>query len=127
MAWAAGKQSGRLEFGLGWYIVSCPWLKALLVSAGNFAFYHRGRLPTWNASNGLRLFSQRSMGGVGARSRDMGRGHCGAVAEDTLRRTTHMAMDGGVVRRFLREVRTYLRHDSVCVELLVGELARPRR
>jgi len=37
----------------------CPWLKALLVRVGNFTLYHLARLPTRDASNGLRLFSRR--------------------------------------------------------------------
>jgi hypothetical protein len=37
----------------------CPWLKAVLVCAGNFTLYHVARLPTHDASNGFRLFSRR--------------------------------------------------------------------
>ncbi len=37
----------------------CPWLKAVLVRAGNFSLYHLARLPTHDASNGFRLFARR--------------------------------------------------------------------
>ncbi len=43
----------------GGSMVGCPWLKALLVRAGNFTLYHFARLPTRDASNGFRLFSRR--------------------------------------------------------------------
>ena len=43
----------------GGSMVDCPWLKALLVRAGNFTLYHIARLPTHDASNGFRLFSRR--------------------------------------------------------------------
>jgi glycosyltransferase involved in cell wall biosynthesis len=43
----------------GGSMVGCPWLKALLVRAGNFTLYHLARLPTRDATNGFRLFSRR--------------------------------------------------------------------
>ena len=42
-------------------MVGCPWLKAVLVRAGNFTLYHLARLPTHDASNGFRLFSRRAV------------------------------------------------------------------
>ncbi len=47
------------RFMPGGSMVGCPWLKALLVRAGNFTLYHFARLPTHDASNGFRLFSRR--------------------------------------------------------------------
>jgi dolichol-phosphate mannosyltransferase len=49
------------RFMPGGSMVGCPWLKAMLVRAGNFTLYHLARLPTHDASNGFRLFSQRAM------------------------------------------------------------------
>ena len=49
------------RFMAGGSMVGCPWLKALLVRAGNFTLYHLARLPTRDASNGFRLFSRRTM------------------------------------------------------------------
>lgn len=46
------------RFMAGGSMVGCPWLKALLVRTGNFTLYHLARLPTRDASNGFRLFSQ---------------------------------------------------------------------
>ena len=46
------------RFIRGGNMANCPWLKALLVRAGNFTLYHLARLPTRDASNGLRLFSR---------------------------------------------------------------------
>ena len=37
----------------------CPWLKAVLVRTAAFFMYHIARVPTRDASNGLRLFSRR--------------------------------------------------------------------
>jgi dolichol-phosphate mannosyltransferase len=37
----------------------CPWLKATLVRTSAFALHYLGRLPTYDPSNGLRLFSRR--------------------------------------------------------------------
>src|SRR5690606_20940468 len=47
------------RFMPGGSMVGCPWLKALLVRAGNFTLYHVARLPVHDASNGFRLFSRR--------------------------------------------------------------------
>ncbi len=47
------------RFMPGGSMVGCPWLKAVLVRAGNFTLYHLGRLPTRDATNGFRLFSRR--------------------------------------------------------------------
>ncbi len=47
------------RFMSGGSMVGCPWLKAVLVRVGNFTLYHLARLPTRDASNGLRLFSRR--------------------------------------------------------------------
>jgi dolichol-phosphate mannosyltransferase len=49
------------RFMAGGSMVGCPWLKALLVRAGNFTLYHLARLPTHDASNGFRLFSRRAV------------------------------------------------------------------
>jgi len=42
-------------------MVGCPWLKAVLVRAGNFTLYRLAKLPTRDSSNGFRLFSRRVM------------------------------------------------------------------
>ena len=47
------------RFMAGGSMIGCPWLKAVLVRAGNFTLYHLARLPTHDASNGFRLFSRR--------------------------------------------------------------------
>jgi glycosyltransferase involved in cell wall biosynthesis len=47
------------RFMPGGSMKGCPWLKAVLVRAGNFTLRHLARLPTYDASNGFRLFSQR--------------------------------------------------------------------
>jgi len=47
------------RFMPGGSMVGCPWLKAVLVRVGNFTLFHLARLPTRDASNGLRLFSRR--------------------------------------------------------------------
>jgi dolichol-phosphate mannosyltransferase len=47
------------RFMPGGSMVGCPWLKAVLVRAGNFTLYHLARVPTRDASNGFRLFSRR--------------------------------------------------------------------
>ncbi|MGH6728097.1 MAG: glycosyltransferase [Pseudolabrys sp.] len=49
------------RFMAGGSMVGCPWLKALLVYAGNFTLYHLARVPTRDASSGFRLFSRRTM------------------------------------------------------------------
>jgi dolichol-phosphate mannosyltransferase len=47
------------RFMPGGGMVGCPWLKAVLVRAGNSTLHHLGRVPTRDASNGFRLFSRR--------------------------------------------------------------------
>jgi len=47
------------RFMAGGSMVGCPWLKAVLVRTGSFTLRHIARLPANDASNGLRLFSQR--------------------------------------------------------------------
>ena len=42
-------------------MVGCPWLKAVLVRAGNFTLYRLAKLPTRDSSNGFRMFSRRVM------------------------------------------------------------------
>jgi dolichol-phosphate mannosyltransferase len=49
------------RFMPGGSMVNCPFLKALLVRAGNFTLHHLARLPTHDASNGFRLFSRRTV------------------------------------------------------------------
>ena len=49
------------RFMPGGGMVGCPWLKAVLVRAGNVTLYRLARLPTRDASNGFRLFSRRVM------------------------------------------------------------------
>lgn len=47
------------RFMPGGSMVGCPWLKALFVRTGNWVLRHMARIPTHDASNGLRLFSRR--------------------------------------------------------------------
>jgi glycosyltransferase involved in cell wall biosynthesis len=47
------------RFMPGGSMMDCPWLKATLVRCANFTLYHLACLPTRDASNGFRLFSQR--------------------------------------------------------------------
>jgi dolichol-phosphate mannosyltransferase len=47
------------RFMPGGSMVGCPWLKAVLVRAGNSTLHYLARLPTRDASNGFRLFSRR--------------------------------------------------------------------
>ena len=47
------------RFMPGGSMVGCPWLKATLVRIGAFTLRHVARLPTRDASNGLRLFTRR--------------------------------------------------------------------
>ena len=49
-------RGGRME--------GCPWLKAVLVRVSSFTLYHVARLPTHDATNGLRLFSRRLLHSV---------------------------------------------------------------
>jgi len=57
-------------------MIDCPWLKAVLVRAGNFTLYHLARLPTRDASNGLRLFSRRAIDEIAVES---DRGFCYSI------------------------------------------------
>lgn len=47
------------RFVAGGRMVGCPWLKATLVRSSAFTLHWIARLPTRDASNGLRLFSRR--------------------------------------------------------------------
>jgi glycosyltransferase involved in cell wall biosynthesis len=47
------------RFIAGGCMTDCPWLKALLVRTSAFFMYHVARVPSHDASNGLRLFSRR--------------------------------------------------------------------
>ena len=40
-------------------MTGCPWLKAVLVRTANFTLHHIARVPTYDASNGFRMFSRR--------------------------------------------------------------------
>ena len=39
----------------------CPWLKAVLVRSSAFTLHHLARLPTCDPTNGLRIFSRRTL------------------------------------------------------------------
>jgi len=56
------------RFMPGGSMVGCPWLKAVLVRAGNFTLRHLARLPTHDASNGFRLFSRRAVAEIAVES-----------------------------------------------------------
>ncbi|HKU37286.1 MAG TPA: glycosyltransferase [Polyangiales bacterium] len=45
----------------GGCMVGCPWLKSAMVRSSAFALHTFARLPAHDASNGLRLFSQRTL------------------------------------------------------------------
>ena len=47
------------RFMPGGSMKGCPWLKAFLVRSSAFVLHRVARLPTHDASNGFRLFSQR--------------------------------------------------------------------
>lgn len=47
----------------------CPWLKAALVRTGAFFLCHCARVPTRDATNGLRLFSRRVLDQIPIESR----------------------------------------------------------
>lgn len=47
------------RFMKGGRMVGCPWLKAFFVRLSAFVLYHVARLPTYDASNGFRMFSRR--------------------------------------------------------------------
>jgi dolichol-phosphate mannosyltransferase len=48
----------------GGKMVGCPWLKAAIVRGSAFVLCHLARVPTHDASNGFRLFSQRALQGL---------------------------------------------------------------
>lgn len=64
------------RFMAGGAMVGCPWLKNVLVRSANFTLYHIARLPTRDASNGLRLFSRRAIDGIAIES---DRGFCYSI------------------------------------------------
>jgi len=64
------------RFMPGGSMVGCPWLKAVLLRAGNFTLYHFARLPTRDASNGFRLFTRRVMDQIAVES---DRGFCYSI------------------------------------------------
>jgi hypothetical protein len=64
------------RFMPGGSMSGCPWLKAILVRAGNFSLYHVAQLPTRDASNGFRLFSRRMMDDIVIESN---RGFCYSI------------------------------------------------
>lgn len=47
------------RFMKGGCMKGAPWLKGMLCRWGNFVLRHLGRIPTHDASNGLRLFARR--------------------------------------------------------------------
>ena len=47
------------RFMKGGGMQGCPWLKAFLVRGCAYSLFYVGRVPTHDASNGLRLFSRR--------------------------------------------------------------------
>ena len=64
------------RFMPGGGMVGCPWLKAVLVRAGNFTLYHLGHLPTRDASNGFRLFARRVLDQIAI---ELDRGFCYSI------------------------------------------------
>lgn len=64
------------RFMPGGAMVGCPLIKAVLVRAGNFTLHHLARLPTTDASNGLRLFSRRVIDRIAVES---DRGFCYSI------------------------------------------------
>jgi dolichol-phosphate mannosyltransferase len=64
------------RFMAGGEMHGCPWLKAVLVRAANFTLYHLARLPTYDASNGFRLFSRRAISQIEIEST---RGFCYSI------------------------------------------------
>lgn len=52
------------RFTTGGRMEGCPWLKAMLVRTAAFTLHHFARLPTSDATNGFRLFSQRVLGQI---------------------------------------------------------------
>jgi dolichol-phosphate mannosyltransferase len=47
------------RFMSGGNMQGCPWLKAMLVRTAAFTLHHIARVPTQDATNGLRMFSRR--------------------------------------------------------------------
>jgi glycosyltransferase involved in cell wall biosynthesis len=47
------------RFMPGGCMVGCPWIKDILVRTAAFTLYHFARVPSRDASNGLRLFSRK--------------------------------------------------------------------
>src|SRR5262245_573883 len=64
------------RFMPGGTMVGCPLVKAMLVRVGNFTLRHLARLPTTDASNGLRLFSRRVIDRIAVES---DRGFCYSI------------------------------------------------
>ena len=56
------------RFMPGGAMIGCPLLKATLVRAASFTLHHLARVPTMDASNGLRLFSRRVIEGIAVES-----------------------------------------------------------
>lgn len=52
------------RFVPGGCMVDCPPLKAAIVRSSAFALFHLARLPTHDASNGLRMFSRRVLDSI---------------------------------------------------------------
>jgi glycosyltransferase involved in cell wall biosynthesis len=52
------------RFIRGGCMKGCPWLKAALVRSSAFALHYLGRLPTHDPSNGLRIFSRRTLDNI---------------------------------------------------------------
>lgn len=53
----------------GGYMKDCPWLKALFVRTAAFWMYYIARVPSHDATNGLRLFSRRVIDQIPIESR----------------------------------------------------------
>jgi len=57
------------RFMAGGCMEGCPFLKAVLVRTAAFIAYYFGRVPTHDATNGLRLFSRRAVDWIPVESR----------------------------------------------------------
>jgi dolichol-phosphate mannosyltransferase len=64
------------RFMAGGGMEGCPWLKDLLVRCANFTLYHLARVPTHDATSGLRLFSRRTIERIAIESE---RGFCYSI------------------------------------------------
>jgi dolichol-phosphate mannosyltransferase len=64
------------RFMAGGGMEGCPWLKDLLVRCANFTLYHLARVPTHDATSGLRLFSRRAIERIAIESE---RGFCYSI------------------------------------------------